>query len=37
MDTAHIGQRLRNTIYMYVEYWFLDIGLDMGLNKIGSI
>jgi hypothetical protein len=32
MDTAHMEQRLRNTIYLYVGYWYLDIGLDMGLD-----
>jgi hypothetical protein len=25
-------QRLRNTIYLYVGYWYLDMGLDMGLT-----
>jgi hypothetical protein len=32
MDTAHMKQRLRNTIYLYVEYWYLNMGLDMGLD-----
>jgi hypothetical protein len=32
MDTAHMEQRLRNTIYLYVGYWYLDMGLDMGLD-----
>jgi hypothetical protein len=32
MDTAHMEQRLRNTIYLYVVYWYLDMGLDMGLD-----
>jgi hypothetical protein len=32
MDTAHMEQRLRNTIYMYVGYWYLDMSLDMGLD-----
>jgi hypothetical protein len=37
MDTAHMGQRLRNTIYVYMAYWFLDTGLDMGLDRAGSV
>jgi hypothetical protein len=28
MNTAHLEQRLRNTIYLYVGYWYLDMGLD---------
>jgi hypothetical protein len=32
MDTAHMEQRLRNTIYLYVGYWYLDMGLDTGLD-----
>jgi hypothetical protein len=32
MDTAHMKQRVRNTIYLYVGYWYLDMGLDMGLD-----
>jgi hypothetical protein len=32
MDTAHMKQGLRNTIYLYVGYWYLDMGLDMGLD-----
>jgi hypothetical protein len=32
MDTAHMEQRLRNTIYLYMGYWYLDMGLNMGLD-----
>jgi hypothetical protein len=32
MNTVHMGQRLRNTIYLYVGYRFVDMGLNMGLN-----
>jgi hypothetical protein len=30
MDATHMGQRLRNTIYLYVGYWFLNMGLVWG-------
>jgi hypothetical protein len=33
MDTSHMEQRLRNTIYLYVGYWYLDMSLDMGLDR----
>jgi hypothetical protein len=37
MDTAYIEQRLRNMIYLYVEYNFLDMGLDTDLNRTSSV
>jgi hypothetical protein len=37
MDTAHMVQRLRNTIYLYMGYRFLNMGLDMGLDEPGLV
>jgi hypothetical protein len=27
----------RNTIYLYMGYWFLNMGLDMGLDEACSV